>query len=1406
MKRQVSASLLLVCCLAVVLPIHAQESFATRCNIAYITMDNGLPHNFVDDIYKDSQGFLWISTGGGGLARYDGYEFLPYNTNTQRAKLKSNFIREVCEDDYNRLWIVSEGGIDILDLSTLRPTQPEDSSGTFETLVNKPAAAVIKDSKGCLWIYCGGTIHRLVLDVNGDIKNIHTLPATTRAVQSMALRDVDEDGQVWAGIENVPVKLYPADNNKLLSTQAIAGLEFEQSTTISAFLMKENEVWIGTSKGLYRHNRNQNITKQYVYERNNPRSISQDYITDLAITSDRQLLVSTLRGLNVYNPITDGYERIMLRENEPDRISPSLNSNFLNCLLIDNDIIWIGTETGGIDKATPRRLAFRSYLHHKDNPSSISQNPVNAVYEDRKGTLWVGTVEGGLNRKPKGSEAFAHYTSDAPSYLSHNSVSALTADDNNHLWVGTWGNGITLLSLEHPDRRAIKYISSATHPGFPVDFIGSVCYDYINKGIWIGANQGIYFYDLATDKISSPFANADTGNVYGSIGVLIDTKGRLWMGSMEGLYIIDLHSRAADNTFSYKHLRKKLDDPESHLIEKISCFYQAADGTVWIGSNGYGIYKCIETGAAPHFVSYTTHHGLINDNVRGILEDEWGRLWVSTNNGLSCFDTATNCFVNYTGEDGLPANQFYWNAHFRSAGGILYFGGLKGLVGIEPKLGQAGLPPSKVKLTRLRIMNDEVFPDGKHLDTDIAMANVLKLHESDKSFSIEFSALNYNSQSAATYRYRLLGFDDEWIETSANRRFASYTNLRHGKYTFQVMYLPEGKMTDIPVTELTVVVSPFFYKRPWFILALILAAIGGTWYAYKRRIHTLEQQRKLLHRTVQERTRELARQNEMLVRQNEKITRQKTQLINMSKKVQELTVDKLAFFTNITHEFRTPITLIIGPIQRALKLSYNPQVIEQLHFVERNSKYLLSLVNQLMDFRKIESGKMDINKSKSDFLKFLDSIVAPFIVFAGERDISIHKYYRLDQSEMLFDQDAMQKVISNLLSNAIKFTPNGGTVSLYVAAFTRKEGEEELYIGIKDTGTGIAEEDLARIFNRFYQSAGHIRFPVYGQSGTGIGLYLAKRIVQMHGGTIEARNNRSKGASFRILLPISREEGAEANGLPVSHPAMPQESPDFVPSHFSPNRLTMLIVEDNKDMRGYIRSILSEQYNILEAENGAEALTVLSTCNVDFIISDLMMPVMDGIELSRKVKENFAISHIPFLMLTAKTAQESRIESYRTGVDEYLLKPFNEELLLTRIANILDNRKRHQRQFALKMDVEALEIVEESSDKKFLDKVMEVVKAGYKNPDYEVADFTEAMGVSKSLLNKKMQNLTGQSIGQFIRNYRLNIARELIEMNKTTHNMNISEIAYEVGFNDPKYFTRCFTKRYNVTPSSLFGE
>ena len=1346
--------------------VKGQELFADRYNYIYITMNEGLESNSVKDLFKDSRGFLWVASAGEGLSRYDGYDFVHYNINTPGCKLKSNFIETVCQDSFQRLWVTSEGGVDIIDLLTHRTSLPTDPTGKLSELMNKQALRAICDTKGGIWIFCQPTLYNIEFDKNGNIAKIRTLPMVITPGPNIAMADIDEDGHIWVGAGNVIHKITFDGDNALKANPIAPCLSFEAGTHISTILAKENEVWIATDLGLYRYDRNGNVVKHYQNSSSDNHSLSQNYVTDLAVTANKQLVISTLKGINIYNPISDDFERITYSLTGNKKL---LNSNFINRILTDGNRIWLGTETGGINKMEPRKLLFNGYTSDKDNPASISSNPVNAIYESLDGTLWVGTVEGGLNRKDKNSESFTHYTSGTSQGLSHNSVSALTTDNKNRLWIGTWGGGINLMELKAP-YHVSNHISQQSTGNFPINFIGTLIYDSINTVIWIGSNNGIYFYDLQSDKLFSLLGDDTSERILGCVGSIIDRNGQLWIGSLEGVYIIDLHSRqSGENRFGYRHLRYKLDQPESHIIEKITCFCQTDDGTLWLGSNGYGIYKHT-TGkdGKDKFTAYTTENGLPNNSIRGILQDKNGWLWISTNYGLSCYNPSNNRFSNYTMEDGLIDNQFYWNAYCRSSAGTLFFGGVSGLTAIEGRQENISTMPATVRLTRLKVENKEIEPISKYISEDISYCRFLRLHERDKSFSIEFSALNFNSRETAEYSYRLLGFNDSWVNVPASRRFANYTNLPPGNYTFQVKYIADGLTGKEPVTELQITVQPFFYKTGWFILLMIAFVSLGAWQLYQWRIRSL-----------------------------------KHQLKQMAKKVEEATVDKLSFFTNITHEFRTPVTLIIGPIERALKLSYNPQVIEQLHFVERNSKYLLSLINQLMDFRKIESGKMDLVKTYGNFLSFTDTLVTPFYAFASERDITIEQYHRLNSPSFLFDEDAMRKVITNLLSNAIKFTPNGGKVSLYIANIHRPEsGTEELYICVRDTGCGIAEEDIPRIFNRFYQSHKNVKYPVYGQTGTGIGLYLCKHIVQMHSGQISVRNNRGAGCSFRVFFPLQKEEDAVRNEFAnqeISH-NIKNSSPAI---SFTSGKLTILIVEDNADMRGYIRSILSQKYNSLEAADGAEALSLLKTHSVDFIISDLMMPVMDGIELSRRVKENFAISHIPFLMLTAKTASEAQLESYRMGVDEYILKPFNETLLLARIENILENRRRYQQKFSLEMNVDVFPMDEESSDKKFLNRIMEVIKQNYKNSAFDIIDFTEAMGVSKSLLNKKMQNLSGQSTGQFIRNYRLSIARELIIKNRETKNLNISEVAYEVGFNDPKYFTRCFTKHFGITPSGL---
>lgn len=866
--------------------LWAQESFTNRYNTIYITMNEGLPNNFVDDIYKDRQGFLWISMSGGGLSRYDGYEFVNFTPATPHCRLKSNFIRKVYEDNFQRLWVVSEGGTDIIDLTTMQSVLPHDPRKKLETLIKQPAFMVTQDANGCIWLYCSNSLHRIAFRTNGDIESIHSLEIPNPYRYDIIFKDVENEGKVWIGINGALYKIGITAQSKLEATLIDDCLSFAPDLYFTDFIAKENEVWIATDKGLYRYNKNEGIVKQYMHTPDNPHSLSQNFLTCLAITNDKQLLVASLKGINIYNPIKDNFERIS--DQASNTGSKLLNSNFINCIIVEGQHIWVGTESGGINKMTAKRLSIQNYQHDNKNLQTISHNPVNAVYEDNSGNLWVGTVEGGLNKKAVGSDSFIHYTYESGT-LTHNSVSAITADGQGRLWIGTWGGGINLINPQNPQHR-IEAITARNKDNYPIDFIGALAYDSINNGMWIGANQGLFFYDLAHKQLCSPFAKRAAEDIRGCIGSIIDKDGQLWMGCLDGVYIIDLHSPASvslpEGTFRYRHLKYKLDDPSSGLIEKICCFYETQDGTLWLGSNGYGIYKRMQNeDGKEQFVCYNSLHGLPDNSIRSILEDDKGCIWIATNNGLSRFQPTENHFINYNRQDGLADTQFYWNAAHRSQYSKLYLGTVSGLVAIDCNLPALTTQSSKVRFTHLKVGNEEIFPGNEYLPLDIAVSKAIRIHEREKSFSLEFTALNYESDNTATYSYRLLGFDNRWIHVPASRRFATYTNLSPGNYTLQVKYTPYTPTEEDNITELQITIQPYFYKTTWFILLVIILATFATWQFYQWRIRSLKEQKARLHQKVEQRTHELKKQKQLLEEQTEELSRQNRMLKQQNEKL-----------------------------------------------------------------------------------------------------------------------------------------------------------------------------------------------------------------------------------------------------------------------------------------------------------------------------------------------------------------------------------------------------------------------------------------------------------------------------------------------------------------------------------------
>jgi len=1412
---------------------------ALSYKVSYLTADNGLSRNLVNHIFRDSRGFMWISTSK-GLDRYDGYEFIHFISRDLENPLQSDIVHCVEEDRNGDLWIGTENGLYFLNYKTGEIINSGVKLNTKLNFKSKSINFIKKDEQGDLWVGYDTGLARLHFNSATDIQE-EEIYNTTLTVTAF----LQFNGNIYVANNNEVFRLIKGINGKY--SKISAGERLKQFQGIVNVLYYDNGlIWVGTSIGLYKYEPITEVLTAYLANPLQANSLSSGYVTDISKSQNGQLLIGTLIGLNIYDYRSDKFEHITSESNSE---GISLNNNFVSCLFVQDNTIWIGTEKGGINLLTPDLKIFNNIYHSSENQTSLSKNPVNSIYEDETGDLWVGTVEGGLNLLKKGTNAFIHYYSliGNSKTLSHNSVSSICRDFHGDYWFGTWGKGINRLKYRDKYIGIFQqfYYNATSKNSIINDFVAAMVSDEKNHGLWIGTRDGLDFLDLETERFIHVLSYLPKDRQIRFItGMHIDKKLRLWVGTSNGLFCIYLNNtNLKKNKIRFQHFHYELTDPSTNKIEKINCILETKEGHLWFGSNGNGIYSLTENGDKMKFQNFDESSGLLDNVVYGILEDDAGKIWFSTDKGLCAYDPILNSIRNYTKADGLKSNQFYWDAYCKGKDGKMYFGHVDGFTSFDPLKATPLLSKNKASITRIKVLNEDIFPSNlknsnRHLKFEISNLVQIELKETDKAFSVEFSALCYNLVDKIKYAYRLKGFDSNWTEVNSDRRYANFTNIKYGNYEFQIKCTnTDGTWSD-QITTLEINVIRPFYKTWWFLLLFVSSIIYGIYRYSVHRINLLKKQKIQLKQLVEERTQEIeqqkelleeqttklhfnmekliehqeevSRQNEVLIQQNQKITHQKEELITLSKKVQEANIDKISFFTNITHEFRTPITLILGPVERALKLSINPKVLEQLNIVQRNSRLLLSLINQLMDFRKVDSGKMELLKIQQNFIEFLDYIILPFEELVKDRGITFRKQYRIHPPEFLFDRDNMQKVLGNLLSNAIKFTPDRGIITIIASTYTdRSDNKERLYVAVKDTGKGVPDEDLKKIFERFYQSKQHQVYSGYGQSGTGIGLYLCKRIIQLHNGKIEARNQSTGGCTFRFIIPIERHISnvVSLDGKTMEMLVENQSNEqDGILEEISKEKPVLLIVEDNSDMRQYIRSILNTEFNVLEATNGVIGLEITNRYQPDLIISDIMMPEMDGMEFCKRLKTNFSTSHIPIMLLTAKSSTDTQIESLHIGADAFLVKPFDEELLKAVIRNLSEKRKRFQLNFAENMDTETLNFDDESLDKKFIDKALKVIKENYTNPEFDVAEFIEAMGISRSLLHKKLTNLAGQSASRFIRIYRLNIARELIIKNRASHSLNISEIAYEVGFNDPKYFTRCFIKYFGIQPSAFLNE
>ena len=828
----------LIAALFITLSSFAQGSLPSRFNVSYLNMAAGMPNNFADDIFQDSYGFVWISTHGGGLVRYDGFNYMNFNLGSSGISLRSNSCRNVYEDHFKRLWIAFEEGPQVLDLKTMQPVIPPCENKKVEAQLNKAlknlCTRMYCDAKGNVWMVSFNLLTRISFNEKGEVNRVLSISYPYKA-PDLGLCDVYRNGTVVM-CNNGVVSEFSVQNNRLAAkniSSMFLPLDYRYAGAVISY---HGKIWLGTNRGLY------NSAKQEFHASGTVHLLQHEVVTSLAITEDDKLLVGTLCGVDIIDDKTG-----MIEHWNCSSVNP-LSSNFVNSLLAKDGQIWVGTETGGITKLAPRQLQLEFFKHDAANPASLSPNAVNAMYAAPDGTLWVGTVEGGLNALAPDSRNFTHYTM-ANSGLPHNSVSTLAADNRGNLWIGTWGTGIAVMNLQQPGR-IIPLVVDAKHQPF-LNFAGVLVYDPINDGMWLGTNDGLFFYDLKRQQLIEPFRGCL--NVRGCIGSLITRDGKLLMGCVQGMVEINLKSRIpGKGDFAVKYHQYKLDDPKSGVIDKILSFCLAKDGKIWLGSNGYGLYCYNYNKEGKTYVkSFTTNNGLANNTVKGIVEDNQGMLWIATDNGLSIFNPKTETFSNYSRKDGLLSSQFYFNGAIRDAKGKIYLGtdeGLMAVTGVNHAVHNA----ARLRFTELLVDNQPVFAGSDYLDDDISIAKRLCIHESDKSFTIFFSALNYGNDSQGVYLYRMKGYENDWVQLQPGQHSVRYSTLPAGSYQFEVKYIPSFDSDKEQVISVDIKVTPYFWKSWWFVSLMVIAFIAFLLYIYTSRLEKMrEREVEKLYRPIE---------------------------------------------------------------------------------------------------------------------------------------------------------------------------------------------------------------------------------------------------------------------------------------------------------------------------------------------------------------------------------------------------------------------------------------------------------------------------------------------------------------------------------------------------------------------------
>lgn len=1272
-----------------------------RINFDNYSVKNGISYNQVYCILQDNEGWIWFGSSM-GIDRFDGNQFRRYILSDEKFSFGRLITRVLFETSNNELLAGFEDfGLGIYN-------KIEDKFETFTKELYGISVKDIKEDKNKnIWLATNNGIYKLNFKQKKILLNFKTNLSDTYTRKIV----IDNKGKIWIGTRN-GLDIFDPIDNKIQNLSK--NYNFLKDDILELFLDSNNYLWVGTSKNyLIKINTNTLTLENISFDKKNERNV-----TIRAVIQDGKYFWIGTRG-GLY--LLDSNNQIVKFYNNIESDDKSLIHNSIHDLYVDFDKnLWIATR-GGVSYLNKRKLLFNYYKPINNDNRYLNNGEIYCFWwDEEKKMLWIGTESGGINILDRKNGYFKYLTKEN-SKLSSNCIKAILPDGCGNILIGTFGGGLNVYNEKTKQITIFKKENS--------EISGNNIFDIekdIKGMIWICTENGLNLFN----PIKRTFQRINDFDNIPTIWIFNDSLD-FWIGTYGEILIYN---------------------PQIGIIksfkERTRIVYRDKKNRYWVATEDKGI-ALYDKNKGP-ISYYDIGNGLPSNMTFCILEDNIGNLWISTANGLSCFNTIEIKFKNYFEEDGLQSNQFTYGAAIKLKSGELIFGGIKGFNIFNPAEIDTSVGFFTIKLSDIKIYNKSI----KHyknlkLNNSISNLKIIKIPSKYNVLTFCFTCINFSNDKKVKYIYQLEGFDKEWVTTELPN--VTYTNLKPGNYILKV----KSNYKNTSGINLRLKILPAFYQTLIFKISVLTLVFMLIYFVVK-----LILKRKNIEYA--------------LILEKEK-TRQ----------LHELDMLKLQFYTSISHELKTPLTLIIGPIEKILKSNLIPDSLRKnLEIAYKNASNLKKSIEQLLEFRKIELGRLKLDLKKGNFISFVNDIVFRFRPFIEEKKIFFEIKYSREKIISYFDHQKIEIIISNLLSNSIKFTDKGGKISMSISISSEnnnndvEETKKQIKIILKDTGKGISEIDLKNIFIPFYKST---------REGSGIGLSLTKELIKLHNGKIYVESIQGKGTTVTVLIPfIEVNEKEDNRDIRI-------ESLPLVES----NKKVILLIEDNEDMRKFIVDYLNNNYKVIEAEDGKKGYELAIKIVPDIIITDIMLPEIGGIQLCEKLKKDIRTSHIPIILLTVLSSKQDIINGLLKGADEYITKPFDIDILITKIENLLQVRKALQEKYSKEFLLKPSNITIKSSEEQFLQKAIKIIEENIDNSELDVEKFSSLLGMSQIQLYRKLSALTNMTVKEFINDIRLKRAAELLK----NSDLSVSEIAYSVGFTDLSYFTKCFKRKFGINPT-----